>query len=76
MAFLRFLIIFFLVLFLLGVISRFLLKLFFLRFARKMSNQNEYKHQEGETFIRSPFEKEKKVSKDTGEYIDFEEIKE
>jgi len=74
--FLKFVLIFFLVLFLLGLVSRLLLRLFLQRLAKKMeSHQNNYEQKAGDTFIKNPSDKGKKISQDTGEYIDYEEIK-
>lgn len=75
LGFLRFILIAFLVLTLLGFISRFLLRIFLTRLARKMTNQQEDKgHRVGDTFIKDTTQREKVVDKNVGDYIDFEEI--
>jgi hypothetical protein len=75
LAFLRFILIVFLVLTVLGYISRFLLRIFLTRLARKMTNPQEDKGQKvGDTYIKDTTSKEKIVDKNVGDYVDFEEI--
>lgn len=75
--FLRFVLIVFLVLVLLGFISRILLRVFLKRLARKMGYQEPARERkEGETHINTTPRHDKKVNGDVGEYVDFEEIKE
>lgn len=75
-AFLRFILIAFLVLTILGYILRFLLRIYLTRLARKMSNhQEEDRGQKvGDTYIKDTTSKEKVVDKNVGDYVDFEEI--
>jgi hypothetical protein len=75
LAFLRFVLITFLVLTLLGYILRFLLRIYLTRLARKMGAQEEDKGQKvGDAYIKGATSKEKKVDKNVGDYVDFEEI--
>ncbi len=75
--FLRFVFIFFLVLFLLGFVARILLQLFLRRIAKKMeSHQRNQEQQTGDTFVKNTNERDKIIGKETGEYVDYEEIKE
>lgn len=76
LAFLRFILIAFLVITILGYISRFLLKIFLMRLAKKMNaQQEEYKGQKvGDAFIKGNTTKEKVVDKNVGDYVDFEEV--
>jgi len=75
-AFLRFILIAFLVLTILGYISRFLLRIFLTRWARKMNNQQEENKGQkvGDAYIKGNPSKEKVVDKNVGDYVDFEEI--
>jgi len=75
-AFLRFILIAFLVLTILGYISRFLLKIFLLRLAKKMNHQQEEDRgsKVGETYIKGNPTKDKVVDKNIGDYVDYEEI--
>ena len=75
-AFLRFILIAFLVLTILGYISRFLLRIFLTRLTRKMNNQQEENKGQkvGDTYIKGNPTKEKVVDKNVGDYVDFEEI--
>ena len=76
LAVLRFILIFFLVITVLGWIARLFLRLFLSRLARKMQNQTEDKGQKvGETYIKDTTTKEKVVDKNIGDYVDFEEVK-
>ena len=75
LAFLRFIVIAFLVLTILGFISRLLLRIFLTRLARKMNNHEGDKGQKvGDTYIKETTTKEKVVDKNVGDYVDFEEI--
>jgi len=75
LAFLRFILIAFLVMTILGYVFRILLKIYLTRLARKMNNQGEYKGQKvGETFIKNTTTKEKVVDKNVGDYVDYEEV--
>ena len=76
LGFLKFILITFLVLTVLGYIFRFLLKIYLKRLARKMSNYQEYQGEKvGDAFIKNTTSKEKVVNKDVGDYVDYEEIK-
>ncbi|MFH2095936.1 MAG: DUF4834 family protein [Bacteroidota bacterium] len=78
MGFLRFLLIFIVVSYVLSLIFRFIIR----RYFRKVQNNFEQQQQnyrsagkkEGEITIEKKPEKEKKFDSDEGEYIDFEEI--
>jgi hypothetical protein len=73
---LRFILIVFLVLTVLGYLSRFLLKLFLLRLAKKINKQQEAdKGQKvGDAYIKANQTKEKVVDRNVGDYVDFEEV--
>jgi len=74
--FLRFLAISFLVLFLLGLISRLLLQLFVKRMGKRYGwNQSSQSRPEGDVTVNQTHQQNKMVNKDIGEYVDFEEIK-
>lgn len=75
LAFLRFILIAFLVLTVIGYIFRFILKLYITRLAKKMTNQDQHKGQKvGDAYIKNTSAKEKVVNKDVGDYVDYEEI--
>lgn len=75
LGFLKFILIAFLVLTILGFIARLLLRIFLTRLARRMTNQQEDKGQKvGDTYIKDTTPKEKVVDKNVGDYVDFEEI--
>jgi hypothetical protein len=73
---LRFILIVFLVLTVLGYLSRFLLKLFLLRLAKKINKQQEANKGQkvGDAYIKASQTKEKVVDKNVGDYVDFEEV--
>lgn len=76
LAVLRFILIFFLVITVLGWIARLFLRIYLTRLARRMQNQAEDKGQKvGETYIKDTTTKEKVVDKNIGDYVDFEEVK-
>lgn len=77
LAFLRFILIVFLVLTILGWIGRIFLRIYLARLARRMQQQYEDKGQPvGDAYIKdNPSNKEKIVDKNVGDYVDFEEIK-
>lgn len=76
LAILRFILIFFLVITVLGWIARLFLRIYLSRLARRMQNQTEDKGQKvGEAYIKDTNTKEKVVDKNVGDYVDFEEIK-
>jgi len=73
--FLKFILITFLVLTILGYLSRFLLKIFLIRLAKKMNPTEDDKGQRiGDTYIKGNPSKEKVVDKEVGDYVDYEEI--
>lgn len=77
LAFLRFILITFLVLTILGFVFRLLLRLYLLRLARKIRKQEEEYNkgqQVGDSFIKNTTTKEKVVDNNIGDYIDYEEI--
>jgi len=75
MAFLEFILTAILILIILGYISKFLLKLYLTRLARKMGAfRQEEERSFGETYIKDTTSKDKIVNKDIGDYIDYEEI--
>jgi hypothetical protein len=75
LAFLRFVLIAFLILTALGYISRFLLRIYLTRLARKMNSHVEDKGQKvGDSYIKSSSAKEKMVDKNVGDYVDYEEV--
>lgn len=77
LAFLKVILIIFLVLTILGWIARIFLRVYLTRLAKRMQqNQQEDKgHKVGETFIKDTTPKEKVVDKNVGDYVDFEEVK-
>ena len=77
LAFLRFILIVFIVLTILGWIGRIFLRIYLARLARRMQQQHEDKGQQvGDAYIKdTPSSKEKIVDKNVGDYVDFEEIK-
>ncbi len=76
LAILRFILIAFLVLTVVGWIARLFLRIFLTRLASRMQNQTQDKGQKvGETYIKDTTSKEKVVDKNVGDYVDFEEIK-
>lgn len=75
LGFLKFILITFLVLTVLGFVFRLLLRIYILRLAKKMSNQEGYKGEKvGDTYIKNDSSREKIVTKDVGDYVDFEEV--
>ncbi len=76
LALLRFILIAFLVLTVLGWIGRLFLRIYLSRLAHRMQNNTEDKGQKvGETYIKDTVSKEKVVDKNVGNYVDFEEVK-
>ena len=79
MAFLRFIIIFFLVLYILQIVIRFIFRRYIKKIQKQFDQQQEfYKNQnskEGDVIIKKTEQSTKKVSKNDGEYVDYEEIK-
>ena len=79
MTFLKFILVFFIVIYLFGVIGRFLLSRYVKRFQghfeqqqKQYQNQNK---QEGDITIQKTPNAEKIIDKSEGDYIDYEEIK-
>lgn len=76
LALLRFILIAFLVLTILGWIARLFLRIYLTRLAKRMQNNTEDKGQKvGETYIKDTASKGKVVDKSVGDYVDFEEVK-
>lgn len=77
MWFLKFILIVFIVLTVLGWIGRIFLRIYLARLARRMQQQYEAEKGQkvGETYIKDTTSKEKIVDKTVGDYVDFEEIK-
>jgi hypothetical protein len=76
LTFFKIILIIFLVLTILGYVSRFLLKIFLIRLAKKMNpTENDKGQRVGDTYIKDTPTKEKVVNKNIGDYVDFEEIK-
>jgi len=79
MAFLRFILIFFLVLYILQIVTRFIFRRYIKKIQKQFDQQQDfYKHQnskEGDIIIEKTEQSTKKVSKNDGEYVDYEEIK-
>ncbi|MBI9067122.1 MAG: hypothetical protein JEZ09_07505 [Salinivirgaceae bacterium] len=71
---LKFLLIFFIVIYLLGFIGRMLIK----NWLRKMGNHNESQsndnRKEGEVIINTNTKDSKKFNKTDGDYVDYEEV--
>jgi hypothetical protein len=75
LAFLKFILITFLVLSILGYILRFALRIYLTRLARRMGHREEDKGQKvGDAYIKGTTSKEKIVDKNVGDYVDYEEV--
>ncbi|HOP03045.1 MAG TPA: hypothetical protein PL017_03380 [Tenuifilaceae bacterium] len=73
---LRFFAVTFLILFLLGFIARILFRQAFKKMSQKYGQQGQQPPRpEGEVSVNQSQHQKKKVSKDVGEYVDFEEVK-
>ena len=75
MALIRFLLILFVIYFVIRIFSRFVLN----RYVKNMRNQyknqqNQYNNKEGDVTINTNSQQEKKIDKDEGDYVDYEEI--
>lgn len=69
---LRFIIILLAVIYLGGLISKWLVR----RWLKNVSNKNSYPRQkEGEVTVKYTQATEKKIKKEDGEYVDYEEVK-
>lgn len=78
MALVRFLLILFLIYFIVRIFTRYILKSFLKKMQGNVENQqNQYsKKKEGDVTINTKQNKSKKIDKNEGDYIDYEEIKE
>lgn len=78
MALVRFLLILFLIFFIVRIFTRYILQSFFKKMQGNVENQqNQYnKKKEGDVTINAKQNKGKKIDKDEGDYVDYEEIKE
>ncbi len=82
MGFLRAILIFILVVYLGGLITRYVFPLLLRRYVRKRTGndkryrQNDKQKKEGEVTIDYQPEKSKKIKKNKGEYIDYEDVNE
>ncbi len=73
---LKFLVIFFSVIYLIGLIVKWFLKRWFVSLSQQNQNNNEQKSQkEGEVTIDYSENTDKKMGANDGEYVDYEEIK-
>lgn len=73
---LRFFAIVFLVLFLIGIVARLLFRQAFKRMSQKYGQHgSKPPRPEGEVSVKQTSAKSKKVSKDVGEYVEYEEVK-
>ena len=77
-AFVRFLLILFLIFFIVRIITRYALKNYFTKMQNNFeSQQNEYNQKkEGDVTINTRPKSGKKIDKDEGDYVDFEEVEE
>lgn len=77
MALVRFLLILFLIYFMVRIFTRYVLKSYLKNVQRNMENQqNQYnRKKEGDVTINTKPKTDKKIDKDEGDYVDFEEIK-
>lgn len=74
-AFLTFIFYFFLALFVLGLIGRFALRLWFRRLHKRMNQGTDEQPSEGTSGKKFTFTRKKKIiDKDQGEYVDYEEL--
>ncbi|MFC2152578.1 hypothetical protein ACFLSE_08630 [Bacteroidota bacterium] len=78
MALVRFLLILFLIYFIVRIFTRYVLRSYFKKMQRNFENQqNSYSNKkEGDVTINTDPNKGKKIEKEEGDYIDYEEIKE
>jgi large-conductance mechanosensitive channel len=75
MALVRFLLIIFIIFFLVRVIVRFIFRSYVRNVQQNFENQQNHK-KEGDVTINTKPKAGKKIDKDEGDYVDFEEIKE
>jgi uncharacterized protein YpmB len=73
---LRFIAIFFLVIFLLSLVSRLVIRYFFKRMGSQFESNNGQTQQrpEGEVYVKKTPKKDKIVDKNVGDYVDYEEV--
>lgn len=78
MALVRFLFILLIIYFIIRIFTRYVLRFYLNNMQRKYENQqNQYnKKREGDVTINTKPNKTKKIDKDEGDYVDFEEIDE
>ena len=78
MALVRFLLILFLIYFIVRIFTRYVFRSYFKKMQRNFENQqNQHNNKkEGDVTINTKPDKGKKIDKDEGDYIDYEEIKE
>ncbi len=78
MALVRFLLILFLIYFIVRIFTRYILRSYFKNAQRNFENQqNKYNQKkEGDVTINTKPSKGKKIDKDEGDYVDFEELDE
>ena len=76
MALIRFLLILFIIYFVIRIFSRYVLPTYVKNMRNQYENQqNKYsRNNEGDVTINTKPTKEKKISKDEGDYVDYEEI--
>lgn len=79
MGFLKFLLIFFIVTYVLGIIGRLMIKRFIKKAQKNFEQQQSYAQnqhkKEGDVTIHKTTNNEKLIDKSEGDYIDYEEIK-
>jgi len=73
----RFLLILLIIYFIVKFFTRFILQRFFKKMQTNFeSQQNQYqKKEEGDVTIKTKSDKNKKIDKDEGDYVDYEEVK-
>ena len=73
----RFLLILFVIYFIVKIFTRFILQRFFKKVQTNFENQqNQYqKKKEGDVTVNTKPDKNKKIDKDEGDYVDYEEVK-
>lgn len=77
MALVRFLLILFLIYFIVRIFTRYIFRSYFKKMQGNFEDQqNQYNKKEGDVTINTKSGKGKKIDKDEGDYVDYEEIKE
>lgn len=74
-AFLKFLFFFFLSLMILGIISRFLLKIWLRKVFKRMNQNTGNNYQERGYSRNNPEPKKKIINRNEGDYVDYEDVK-